>query len=566
MIIYKYEPFNPDEEPEFTSEKLTQILSDLIMKYEISLEEALRLIIEKGLPVNLFLKEGGMEDLVQKFISQINERIQSLLNNYKIEDHYNKLENEIKSKLKELEKFLKKDKKTFEELQKIIANSNLDKLRRLKWSLENQKDLKPILETFSKLLEDKELIYKAMKRYNFQGNLIPNLSETKKIIKELDNLYALIKALEEALEKGDLYNIDLEKIAQYLGVESYQEFLERRESIFKKLTELLQQKGEIIQTESGEFKLSPNSIRRIGINALREIFSQIKSDTTGGSHKSKEFGDSENLSSTTRPYETGDSISQIDFSASILNSIRRGNGAIPSLVDLESFEARGSAKSSTIILLDMSGSMSRYGRFYNAKKMALALNELIHSEYKDDKLSIIGFGTLAKLIKVSELPELNPYPVTIFNPYIKLRFDLSKMNEKDIENRIPLYFTNLQKGLQLARKLLSSKQMKNKDIILITDGAPTAHFEGSVLFINYPPAPSDFDEALREVVLCKEAGITLNTFLLTNEWDFSYFGEKSFIQQFAKASGGRIFYPHPSELNKMVIYDFIENRKKKFYY
>ncbi|MCX8000405.1 MAG: hypothetical protein N3A69_15870, partial [Leptospiraceae bacterium] len=426
MIIYKYEPFQPDDEPDFNSEKLMQILSDLIMKYELSLEEALRLIIEKGLPVNLFLKEGGMDELVQKFISQIKEKIQNILNTYTMEEHYNQLENELKIKLRELEKLLKKDKKTFEELQKVIASSNLDKLRRLRWSLENQKDLKLILETFSKLLEDKELIYQAIKRYNFRGKLLPNLPEAKKIIKELENLYTLIKALEEAQKKGDLYNLDLEKIAQYLGAESYQEFLERRESIFKKLTELLQQKGEIIQNESGELKLSPNSIRKIGIHALKEIFSQIKADTIGGSHQSKEFGDSENLSSTTRPYETGDSISQIDFSSSILNSIRRGNGSIPSLIDLESFEARGSAKSSTIILLDMSGSMSRYGRFYNAKKMALALNELIQSEYKDDKLHVIGFGTLAKLIKISDLPELNPYPVTIFNPYIKLRFDLSK--------------------------------------------------------------------------------------------------------------------------------------------
>jgi uncharacterized protein with von Willebrand factor type A (vWA) domain len=210
--------------------------------------------------------------------------------------------------------------------------------------------------------------------------------------------------------------------------------------------------------------------------------------------------------------------------------------------------------------------MARSQRFYNAKKVTLAMDTLIKNDYKDDKLIVVGFGSTAKILQIQELPTLQPYPITIYNPYIKLKFDFSKMSQEQINTSVPLYFTNLQKGLSVSRQLLSSKQIKNKQIFLITDGAPTAHFKGSVLHINYPPVPSDFEEALNEVKLCAEDDITINTFLLTSEWDMNYFGEQSFIQQFARISKGRIFYPHPGELNQMIIYDFVSNKKKKFSY
>ena len=205
-------------------------------------------------------------------------------------------------------------------------------------------------------------------------------------------------------------------------------------------------------------------------------------------------------------------------------------------------------------------------RFFHAKKVTLALDSLIKSDYKDEKLTIIGFGSNAKIIPISSVPTLLPYPVTIYNSFIKLKYDFSKLSKDEIEKRVPQYFTNLQKGLKLARTVLDTKQIKNKQILLITDGVPTAHFKGSILHINYPPSPSDLNEALNELKNCMEDDIVTNTFLLTNEWDYNYFGEESFISQFAKVSKGRIFYPHPNELNTTIVYDFINQRKRKFKY
>ncbi len=562
MITYKYGKYEPDDDREFTPEKLMQILSELIMKYEISVEEALKMIIEKNLPVNLFLKEGGMSDLVESFRASIRKQIQDILNTYNLNPIPQKIDKELISKFNEILNLAKKHKFSDKELKKALAESRYDFLRRIKWNTQNR-ELMRAIDSYLENIEDKNKIEEIISKFTFSGKEIPSIPTAKKIALHLEQLKSLEQALTEALESGDLFNVNLEKIAQFLGAESYQEFLERRDSIFQKLSQLLEQRGDIIQTEDGELKLSPASIRKIGNQALSEIFSEMKADSSSGNHISKEFGDSENLTSITRKFEFGDNVSNIDFASSILNSLHRGNGVKPSLIDLEVYEARGCAKSATVILLDMSGSMSRSMRFYNAKKMLLAMNSLIQKDYKDDKLILIGFGTLARVLSIAEVPTLQPYPVTIFNPYIKLKFNLSKMKPEEIEARIPLYFTNLQRGLQLARQVLGSKQIKNKDIILITDGAPTAHIKGSVVHVNYPPTPPDFEEALREVKLCKEDGITINTFLLTNEWDFNYFGEKSFIHQFAKISGGRIFYPHPHELNKLVLFDFIKNKKKK---
>lgn len=566
MITYQYSEYFPEDENNFDKEKLMSMLSDMIMKYDIDLEEALRMMIERGGPVNLFLKEGGMNDLIESFQKKIEENFQSILNQFNLQPNLETLKKELSQTQSDLENKYKKDPTLAAKIKAAFDNLNTDQIRRLKWELAQAKKNETSLDTILQDLEDIDKLSNGLKKYNFTGKEIPSIPDSIDIIDSLDQLTELMKALQDALNSGDIFNFNLEQLAKYLGPESYKEFIETRESIFEKLKELLKDGGQIQENADGGIELSPTSIRKIGHTALTEIFSKMKADSSSGAHITNEFGDSENVTSSTKPLEFGDNLSHIDFTGSIINSIVRGNGPKPSINDIEVFQARGSAKSATIILLDMSGSMARSSRFYNAKKVTLAMDALIRNEYKDEKLTLIGFGSTAKIIPIKDVPLLQPYPITIYNPYIKLKFDFATMSKSDIENKVPLYFTNLQKGLSLARQALSSKQTKNKQIFLITDGAPTAHFKGSMLHINYPPTPPDFEEALNEVKFCKEDDITINTFLLTSDWDMNYFGEKSFIQQFAKISEGRIFYPHPNELNQMIIYDFIANKKKKFSY
>ena len=131
---------------------------------------------------------------------------------------------------------------------------------------------------------------------------------------------------------------------------------------------------------------------------------------------------------------------------------------------------------SLLILLDMSGSMRHGGQYVNAKRMAIALHGLIQSEYPGDHLSIFELFSLAKQRHVSELPELMPKPVTVRDPVVRLRADLS--DERISEHMIPPHFTNIQRGMQIARQQLGVQDTPNRQPVPITDGLPTAHFDG----------------------------------------------------------------------------------------
>lgn len=566
MITYRYGPYEPDKDGPWDLDRLMGVLSDMIMRYDIQLEEALRMLIDRGLPVNMFLKEGGMQDLVQALEAQLRQKIQSALETFELKSARKEVEEDLANSRADAQKRFKKDDELREMLEKAMSEMSMDSLYRLKrHALAEGKTIRELTQLMTDL-EDLTRIQAGEKKHKFTGTTPLSRPEALRLLQELDDLEKLLQSLQQAAENGDLFNFNLEKLAQYLGPEQYQEFLERREQIFEKLRELLEKQGQVIEDqESGELRLSPQSIKRIGRRALEEIFATLKADTAGGLHDANEAGDSENVSSRTRPLEFGDPISNLDISASILNAYIRRKSNKPDFSEMEIFEARGAARSSTVVLLDMSGSMMRSDRFYNAKKVVLALDSLIRQDFKDDRLMVVGFGTLAEVIAPAQVPSLQPYPVTIYDPHIRLRYDLSKQSPGSME-RIPRYFTNLQKGLQLSRTLLGSGETRNKQIILITDGVPTAHHEGQHLHVNYPPSPADFEFALREVRNCTEDGIVINTFLLTSDWEMGYFGEEPFMRQFAKQSMGRIFYPHPGQMNRMVLVDFLQNKKAIFDY
>ncbi len=541
------------------------LLSELIMRYDIELEDALREIIQRGIPVNLFLKQGGIDDLIKDFIKKLQQQIKDIQNQYSIQKAINEVESDIKKHYQDIHKKISHLTDFSKSLKEAVEHRSFDQLNQLKWQLLKNPSLEKLVfqREMNQLIHDVEdynLFLEGIKKYQFKGQEELNRKQAKEILLTLMQLEKLIEDLKHSLESGDIFNFNLEEISKYLGQENYEEFLKRREEIYKHLSELLERQGKIYRNEEGELQLSPATIRKIGRRALEEIFKHLKADETGILY-TKEEGHGEQLTSTTREFQIGDNISNLDIPNSILNAYIRTKQPKPSYRDLEVFKSRGMAKSSTVILLDMSGSMFRVDRFYYAKKMILALEALIREEYKEDTLHIVGFGTFAKSFSVYQIPDLQPYPVTLFDPFIRLRFDLSKRSPNDLRG-IPEYFTNLQKGLSLSRRLLGSKQSKNKQIILITDGVPTAHFENHILHINYPPSPADFEFAIKEALLCKEENITINTFLLTNEWNLNFFEGKSFIHDFAKATKGRIFYPHPSELGKFVLADFIEEKRK----
>ena len=182
----------------------------------------------------------------------------------------------------------------------------------------------------------------------------------------------------------------------------------------------------------------------------------------------------------------------MDIPGSLVNAMLRDGPVLPLRLrseDIIVHRTRNSPKCATAVLLDMSGSMRYDGLYINVKRMGLALDGLIRREYPGDWLRFIEVYTFAKLRQAGEVIALMPKQVTVFDPVVRLKADMS--DERVSEMQIPPHFTNIQHGLQLARQLLAGQDTPNRQMILITDGLPTAHFEGKDLYMLYPPDCAD---------------------------------------------------------------------------
>ncbi|MFW6060048.1 MAG: hypothetical protein ACODAQ_07685, partial [Phycisphaeraceae bacterium] len=189
---------------------------------------------------------------------------------------------------------------------------------------------------------------------------------------------------------------------------------------------------------------------------------------------------------------------------------------------------------------------------------ALALDGLIRRQYPGDYLQFMEIYTVAKARHVSELAELMPKPVTIHDPIVRLKVDMSREDVSD--SVLPPHFTNVQHALHLSRRLLASRDTPNRQIILITDGLPTAHFDGHELFLLYPPDPLTEQATLREGLACAREGITINIFLLPS---FSQSSEDvQFAQRLAESTKGRVFFTGGRDLDRYVLWDYVRNRRR----
>jgi uncharacterized protein with von Willebrand factor type A (vWA) domain len=206
----------------------------------------------------------------------------------------------------------------------------------------------------------------------------------------------------------------------------------------------------------------------------------------------------------------------------------------------------------------MSGSMRYHGLYVNVKRMALALEGLIRREYPGDYLQFVEVYSFAKPRRSGEIVALLPKPVTIQDYVVRLRADMS--DPKISELQIPPHFTNIQHGLQLARRMLACQDTPNRQVILITDGLPTAHFEGQNLYLLYPPDQRTEEATLREGRLCRREGITINTFLLPT-WSQSS-EDVQFARRLSESTAGRVFFVAGRDLDRYVVWDYLNRRRE----
>ncbi len=365
-------------------------------------------------------------------------------------------------------------------------------------------------------------------RYRFSGDEPLSMADAADAAANLADLDELEAMLRSANAPAALAEVDLDKVRQRLGDDAADSL-----SRLADLTRRLADAGLVDQRE-GRFELTPKGMRRIGQQALSDLFGQLNKDRIGD-HQATWNGAGHDREEHTKPYEFGGPFN-LDLSRTVHNAIRRAGSGVPVRLtpdDFEVVETEALTRTATVLLLDLSLSMPMRDNFVPAKKMALALHTLISTRSPRDYLGIVGFSEVAREILPEDLP-------TVSWDYV--------------------YGTNLQHGLILARRMLAH-QPGTKQIILVTDGEPTAHIipdgtpGGYDVYFNYPPVPETLEVTLAEVLRCTRAKITINTFLLDPDRALA-----GFVEQLTRINRGRAFATSPGELGDYVLVDFLRHR------
>ena len=362
------------------------------------------------------------------------------------------------------------------------------------------------------------------KSYDFEGQDPMGMGQAMQQMQELGDLDQLENLLRNAASPGALAEADMDKVRDLMGDDAAKS-LQRLADLTKQLEE-----AGLIEQKEGRLEMTPKGLRKIGSNALRELFSKLAKDQLG-QHETSNIGQGHERTYDTKPYEYGDPF-QLDLNRTIRNAVRRSGGGTPIRLHPDDFEIEKTehlTRSSTVLMLDLSLSMPMRDNFLPAKKVAMALHSLISSQFPRDYLGIVGFSETARILKAEQLPEVS--------------WDF-------------VYGTNMHHGFTLARQLLS-RESGTKQIIMITDGEPTAHItpEGYPFF-NYPPARETIEATLREVVRCTKEQIRINTFGLGADGSL-----RAFIEQMTSINRGRAFFTTPENLGDYVLVDFMEGKR-----
>ncbi len=407
-------------------------------------------------------------------------------------------------------------------------------------------------------LGEKYQVDELASKYEFTGRTPMDVPKALEVKQELDAIDKLLKQIEEAAKTAQIGIIDLEELAQFAEPGDVEQLAQLQQLINEYLKQMREQQG--IEEGKRGFEMTPRAYRLFQSKLLTRIFEQLQASRSGR-HQGPVVGEGATEMQQTRSYEFGDSVTHMDIPSSFINALLRSGPGLPVRLrteDIVIHRTRNNPKCASAVLLDMSGSMGHGGQYVNVKRMGLALDGLIRTEYPGDFLQFIEMYSFAKPRHFSEIASLMPKPVTLYDRVVRLRADMSDPNLSEMQ--IPPHFTNIQHGLQLARKFLSAQDTPNRQIMLITDGLPTAHFEGQHLFLLYPPDPRTENATLREAQLCAREGITINIFLLAS-WNQSE-EDVRFAYKMAESTKGRVFFTAGRELDRYVVWDYIARRKQ----
>jgi uncharacterized protein with von Willebrand factor type A (vWA) domain len=449
------------------------------------------------------------------------------------------------------------------ELQKRFAKSFQDEqirdLERLWYQAGD--DRSPFARQLLQLmaaLGDKYQVDELAGKYEFSGRTRLSVPEALEVKEELETIDRLLAQLEEASKTAQVGVIDLEELSQFAEPGEVEKLSALQKQIEDYMRHIAEQQG--LERGPKGYQLTPKAYRLFQGKLLERIFANLQAARTGR-HQGPVVGEGAVELQHTKPYEFGDSVANMDMPASLVNAMIRSGPGLPIKLkqeDIEIHRTRNTPKCATAVLMDMSGSMRYGGLYVHVKRMALALEGLIRREYPGDFLQFVEMYSFAKPVRGGEIAALMPKPVTVFDPVVRLRVDMSR--EDISEYYIPPHFTNIQHALQMGRQFLAAQDTPNRQIILITDGLPTAHFDHPHLYLLYPPDHRTETATMREGQLCQREGITINIFLLPS-WSQSS-EDVQFAYRLAESTRGRVFFTAGRDLDRYVVWDYLNRRRE----
>ena len=363
--------------------------------------------------------------------------------------------------------------------------------------------------------------------YPFEGDEPMGLADALAAVERQQQYDSMEEALAAARDPDGLERVDVDSLRDLAGDDAIDDLDQLRE-----LTKTLEEAG-YLEREGGRLELTPRAARKLGLRALTDIFSRLRREGFGG-HPMPQAGRGGEPTEETKRYEFGDAFA-VDINRTLFNAMARGGAGTPVRMSPDDFEVARTEEtttSSTVLLLDMSRSILLRGCSSAAKRVAMALHTLIHTKYPRDRLYVVGFAYYARQLKPESIPTLSPY-----------EFE---------------YGTNLQHALIIARQLLGRSTGGNKEIVVITDGEPTAHIDNGQVEFAYPPTLRTVQSTLREVGRCTREGIVINTFMLERS---RYLSE--FVDLMSRINQGRAFYVEPENLGEYVLVDYVNKKTKR---
>ena len=375
----------------------------------------------------------------------------------------------------------------------------------------------------------------------FNDNFWYELPEGEQTLDELR------RAIEQALLDGETFDEEMRDRLQQMQMDG------ELEDLIEKLIERLQQEDYISidqphdpskrssvggqvgdPQQQAKFEITDKSLDFLGFKALRDLLGSL-GKSSFGRHDTRDMATGIESSGASKPYEFGDTLN-LDITATLSSAIQREGLGLPlnfEYSDLQVHQCEYQSSCATVLMLDCSHSMILYGedRFTPAKKVAMALSQLIRTQYPGDSLSLVLFHDSAEEVPLSQLARVKVGP----------------------------YYTNTREGLRLAQRILQRQRKDMKQIVMITDGKPSAlTLEDGRIYKNaFGLDPLVVSQTLEEVSKCKRAGVLINTFMLASDY-----GLVQFVQKITQMCRGKAYFTTPQTLGNYLLMDFMSSRMK----